>query len=1526
MGKTKDLRNGPIAKVPIEIERLPKRLAAEESSSGIISKLNARRKERHEQAVRTFNDGFVKSCAQLEEIVVKQHQLFKYKLEDNHKVIVALFGELNDERLKAVDVLEAVENVWSQIDANIGLREQWIQAFGMDLESMESERGKNLENRLQDLGTELTDIAFMLPSPIKQVIEEKMIMVNQSMAANRLKYAELVGKERSANTERALANRRQWEERVRAWRQISHDQSITRFKEALQGPTYLDPQGRRSLLESLKQEQSKLSDRRMDQLHALSTLTGPSLTFATVSEWNVALQKVLDDTDAIYIEYLQDIRKSEKHTHGESTNYCQRLKEALLRYAAVRPEEVEKIISDECIPIVDSRSRAANELINSIEVSLLAQSALYRSVWTRLSSFVLDLAHCSDTNESESKALEETLIQQVARLRDADTKDHARQEEQFASLMEKMKDAKDQGEAKNMLDEAIRYLNAIEQGYRSFHEKVMQLSGKHAANTQEHSLAYQQLVCKQFGLWHPSSSDPMPVPILAHDQPPPSMQLLPSQDTSEKEKRPTSASELATADNVRSSSPGLGGKGRPASRDKKKQVPEKKEPLKGKSFKKKEAAPEPPPDPAPAPALVVEEGRPPTPPPPRTDIEDTNQVTSVKGVKYAILRAVVVVLFPDGTPSPPPASPLDFASRVCIQTEAVPLEKIASIFVSFRRSSVNDLIESRSDVQLLRARQCAKSIQEHVTNELDDMLRAHMPRHGRAELDNYHKRSNELASLKTRFDRHLQAYATRSTAHRNSYNELLRQFETRLEQHSIRQKLNTVALGNAANTDSLARIGRSAKLECTKFMDDLTEQLKAAVTSTRNAIQDLNKMNLAYREAMQSLTAGETYIERLGKFDAESESSLKMREASFEELGTKHRKESERIIEEFDIQYSYHLEDMQLIQRLEEKERGARSKLRIEFTDSDMKDATFEKHVGELEALWSAPSTLKRILEVPEEEESMSFKVMSLVHMLRAEAHERSSYFECLQSSITLVPVAVKEGAPAAATPSEAAPLAQTASGKGATGKDKDNRPPSSAGQNATSAPAKGAKAPSTPNKGTKPPANAGATQQNIALVRDVPTAPAGTLMYMVQSVQAGWKQELLSICQDYHKNRKERQVTRPARIPPTFEEHVLKVENTVRALNESAANFRSTRIKGLRGLIARLGLCLQQVPSVVFGDILATYEGQVERERRIMDTQYGKSKEKLEAKRSEHQVALHPRLANPNFSKELEDICSAEDKRGAELLAISKLYLQTLTEKETALAADFLRRIVHSQSVLNVLFDTTVMSEDLIKTEETVTVAERKTLRRLLSDAQRGVENNDAVRASVSTPQMTSISSVALAAKSTKQSIGVVKKAKKENEASESNRPFKTTSWPLLPKDELSAEKALLPTIPALAPSSSPPPSAQGPGRPLSRSGTPERPSSRSKPLATSSSPVPPRPSSQGHNRPAGDKDAVSVPSFMALDFPPTRALILSRNRAYESCKARYYTQVKEGIRAEQKFANEQTKWEAQWKCMLECLRLSGS
>ncbi|KAK3270960.1 hypothetical protein CYMTET_20674, partial [Cymbomonas tetramitiformis] len=622
------------------------------------------------------------------------------------------------------------------------------------------------------------------------------------------------------------------------------------------------------------------------------------------------------------------------------------------------------------------------------------------------------------------------------------------------------------------------------------------------------------------------------------------------------------------------------------------------------------------------------------------------------------------------TPEEPP--PAEETPEAMFPDLPVSEDMLRVLLTAIQVRLLTEMEEHHSKV-LLRADQWCTAGTQELTEELEACLRAHRPRAGHVEEDLQRAREVELLEQVRRADNFLKGITRSIIAQQEA--QLKKRTEAEKELKDLVNKITTAErnLNTELSTKHLKIKQRQIEKLKAEIIDMVSTRCDFLRTQLKQDEEEVATSHGKFDSNFKSFEDGGSYTpeavesirERLNKLVEEGGLARADVLKDVDELQEKTLSSTEANYTSFIAELDPHNEDLSLIEAIDKTISGAKSQMKLIFSESTETANKIHLELKQLQKLVRKSCKDKCCLQL-----------LKSMHSLRMLLHPRCLYLGCLRAEMEVKAVDLDyETSPEAKAEAKAASKAQT---------------PDVA-----------------PTGGEESPPD---------VIEEA--APIKTsLLDAVQELVTQARQTVVSTAEAYYAAKDpKREITRPESIPPTLQEIEAMHEKTFVSMLEQADSHVQAAVKEVRAQVIVVADWFARAPTVAFSDVLKTHKENVELQCAMVDKKYAKSHAAFMAKQEESKMGLKPSMGLASHEAELNALCATEMERAHASVDGMHEHARTVMALLGELAEKFGGELGQAVVTMLTVMDTTVLPEDLhpLEPDDALKALERKNLRQL--------------------------------------------------------------------------------------------------------------------------------------------------------------------------------------------------------------------
>jgi len=485
----------------LEVQSLGDRPATPQSSSDVVERIQQSRKERHYKTVEDMKQELAMISAELEPRIQAASELVKTRLAENDKVIEALFAQISSPlSLQNYTALEHLRTQWGEVSKQSAIRQQYIQALDGTLDEVEVDRCQMVKDVLYHYSQLLLSIAYFLSPDVHRLVEEETHRVNLAILANRRSYTQLCSHLVTADFMREREHRQKWEAAVVEWRDLMCKTALDKFKSYMASDVVLCPPDLEKLRTFLAAEQASLTKRREELLQKLGDLRPPGASKLAMYEWSESVESLHQQLERVHSSFLLQLQACQEAVSRECEEEVERWREHLVSTGAYDTASVYEVMNEHFLPLVEQHASRAREELQNTEKSLEAVLSSQRSQFHALFQYAQGPAHLWDSHTSALAEMEKTFQEGLEKCRSVHDVENQNMEANLDVVLDRLRQGASQEVLKQYLEEALRMLDNIKEGYSIFHSRMVSEVQKFPSLMLQELDTYDSALCKCFNV------------------------------------------------------------------------------------------------------------------------------------------------------------------------------------------------------------------------------------------------------------------------------------------------------------------------------------------------------------------------------------------------------------------------------------------------------------------------------------------------------------------------------------------------------------------------------------------------------------------------------------------------------------------------------------------------------------------------------------------------------------------------------------------------------------------------------------------------------------------------------------------------------------------------------------------------------------------------------------------------------------------------------------------------------------------
>ncbi|XP_053551529.1 coiled-coil domain-containing protein 180 [Bombina bombina] len=482
-----------------EVRGLCDVIVPEKTDSGILQRISANRRERHDVAISDLHHDLADISREMESDVLEVGKSLQQKLSESDEEIELLFQQIEDGNNTILDN-RTLKDIWDKVTEATLCRRQWINETEQNLFELEEKRAERITEILKSYTALLTEISYLMQSDVHRMVHSEAMMINQALLANHRAIARLSVNLMEADLKREGALRLRWQDLNMQWKRYQKEKLLQELRgfahnELSQIPGYVKAQ-----VEQLMGEHQTLKDKRIHYLHAVSNFVPPSCTKAQVCEWHASLEQVQMQTDVLNAQFVDWLRSQQEDVCQKCVSEAQKCKAQLWDLGICSSEEADNITANEVHPLIEQlRMHFVKEqetVLNALD-NVCKQMVLQNENVFRFASQAIDIW---DTLEMGLLQQEKDIQQKLSVSQQKYDAVNQAKESALDMILDRLRQESSQEHLQSTLGKALASLEEIKAGYEMFNEEQSDIIDSYPAMVLGVLRSYSSAVSEYFGV------------------------------------------------------------------------------------------------------------------------------------------------------------------------------------------------------------------------------------------------------------------------------------------------------------------------------------------------------------------------------------------------------------------------------------------------------------------------------------------------------------------------------------------------------------------------------------------------------------------------------------------------------------------------------------------------------------------------------------------------------------------------------------------------------------------------------------------------------------------------------------------------------------------------------------------------------------------------------------------------------------------------------------------------------------------
>ena len=481
----------------------------------ILSNLKSKKRVLNLDAIDEFEVWKTKTVNNTENDVKKKIEELKQHLENTKNDIYSKFSITNEELIPFVQ--NDIDEVVNFYNTTLKTRDDKINDCVQNTVNIFDKCYKDVNLRITTLGIDLDKIGYLLEEEIKNVIDDKRLYIQRFKDIKTSYYSRLTNEIKEVEKELADKSSKDLNEFILRWKNVKLNNYVAELKKLLNSKEYVDCQERADLIKELKTQQESIYQKRFNLMfNQLFNLDYEQINEKNITKVQKHLEKILNESDKILTDYVQKLIDNSAFVEQKSLNAVDNFKSqiATITYDFTKDNHNEKkyndyeelnsldeLINKEITPILTKNETDRKEYIKTLNTYLDDYDDYINAVCEKIISVFLAVGKIYDEHKKKLKESEKNYMVSYAKECDNDDNIIHDKEEELSKISYEMKNCINKEELDKGLQDSFKVMDELEVEYREFFKKLDELFNSHDGLLTDEYHKYESKVFKIFGLY-----------------------------------------------------------------------------------------------------------------------------------------------------------------------------------------------------------------------------------------------------------------------------------------------------------------------------------------------------------------------------------------------------------------------------------------------------------------------------------------------------------------------------------------------------------------------------------------------------------------------------------------------------------------------------------------------------------------------------------------------------------------------------------------------------------------------------------------------------------------------------------------------------------------------------------------------------------------------------------------------------------------------------------------------------------------
>ena len=482
----------------------------------IFSNLKSKKRMQNLDTIEFYEIWKTKYLKDVEESIKEKIKNLKDKLENTKTDIYSKFLMKDEELIPLIQ--NDIDNISNFFYNVLKERENNINECLKNVLDDLTKCHQNANLKINKLADDLDKIGFLLEEEIKQVHNEKKLYVQRFYDVKKSFYTRIMNEIKEFENELVEKSKKDLDDFILRWKNIKLNNYVSKLQKLLQSKEYSDPEERASIVQEIKQIQEEIYKKKYELIFTqLFNLDYDQINMKNIEKINKKLENIISEGDKLYTQYIEKLLKNSEDIQNKSLAAFEKFKEdvSTISYDFTKDNHNEKKYNDyddlksleelfekEVNSVLNKNKDDRTNYIKSINTYLEEYDDYINNVCEKIINIFLSAGKLYDEHKREIKKAEKEYNIEYAKECDNDDNIIHDKEEDLKKISEEMKNCINKEELDKGLQDSFKVMDDLQNEYREFFKKIDEIFSSHNGLITDEYHKYEIKAFLLFGLYN----------------------------------------------------------------------------------------------------------------------------------------------------------------------------------------------------------------------------------------------------------------------------------------------------------------------------------------------------------------------------------------------------------------------------------------------------------------------------------------------------------------------------------------------------------------------------------------------------------------------------------------------------------------------------------------------------------------------------------------------------------------------------------------------------------------------------------------------------------------------------------------------------------------------------------------------------------------------------------------------------------------------------------------------------------------